>query len=297
MTKRVCLIVFFLCFHFFLQAEKKIYPFSPDPIDVVIVSHPKDKDTLDDCIHGIKENCHQVRRVIVVSDTKLTDNAEWFSEHQFPFSKKSIASVAAHGDKKRAQAFLKKKNHGGVGWYFQQLLKLYSPFVIPKISSNVLVVDADTIFLNPVSFQNESLGGLFCVSFAPGKQAYFEHAQRLVPGYERIYPEVYSVCHHMLFQKPILKDLFKTVKKHHHLPFWKAFCRIIDIEGRRGASEYEIYYNYALRHTDQVQIRGLTWSNSAYLSDRPFYQRDGYHFVSFHTYMRGKWPSIYGNTQ
>lgn len=299
MYKRFLLILFILCFHTLLQAEKnppakKNYRLLNDPIDVVIVSHPKDTETLDLCINGIRENGQNVRRVIVVSETKLTENAEWFDEAKFPFTKGDIAYVIGRGDKKKSEKFFKKSNRGA-GWYLQQLLKLYSPFVIPGISSNVLVVDADTIFLNPVKFLNGSNGGLFCISYTPGKEPYFKHAERLVPDYERIYPDVYSVCHHMLFQKPILKELFKTVEKHHQCDFWVAFCSAVDTGGKKGASEYEIYYNYALRHTDQVQIRELIWANSAHLSDWPYYKRDGYHFVSFHTYMKGKWPSIYAN--
>ncbi len=281
-----------------LQAEKKedrkqIYAFGQNPIDVVIVSHPKDKITLDFCVKGIRENGKNVRRVIVVSSEKLTDNAEWFDEKKFPFTKGEVALAIGRGSKSRSTDFFERTNRGA-GWYYQQLLKLYSPFVIPKISSNVLVLDADTVFMNPVDFVNAQGGGLFCVSHFVGKEAYFKHAERLVPGYKRIYPEVYSVCHHMLFQMPILKDLFKTVEKDHRKDFWVAFCHAVDIKAnKKGASEYEIYYNYALRHTDQVALRDLMWANSSHLSDLPYYQRDGYHFVSFHTYMKGKWPSAY----
>ncbi|CAF24305.1 DUF6492 family protein [Candidatus Protochlamydia amoebophila] len=299
MNKRLLYILFFMCINIFLYAEKKdplkkIYPLKADPIDVVIVSHPKDRNTLDYCIQGIKDNGALIRRVIVVSETKLTDCAEWFDEHQFPFSKDTITKVIGRGDKKKAETFFKKTGRGA-GWYFQQLLKLYSAFVIPDISSNVLVIDADTLFMNPVSFINERQGGLFCVSPFPGKKPYFRHAEKLLPDYQRIYPEVYSVCHHMLFQKPILKEMFKTVENYHKKAFWIAFCNCVDVEAeKKGASEYEIYYNYALRHTDQVQIRPLIWANSAHLADWAYYKRDGYHFVSFHTYMIGKWPSIYG---
>jgi hypothetical protein len=298
MGKRFIYFLLSLCLTVCLYAEKKDLPkrhykLKADPIDVVIVSHPKDRNTLDYCIQGIKTHGASIRRVIVISEIKLTDCAEWFDERQFPFNKESITKVIGRGDKKKAEIFFKKTGRAA-GWYFQQLLKLYSSFVIPNISSNVLVIDADTIFLNPVSFLNDVNGGLFCTSPFQGKEAYFKHAEKLVPNYQRIYPEVYSVCHHMLFQKPILKDLFKTVEKYHQMPFWKAFCKCVDVEAKKkGASEYEIYYNYALRHTNQVQLRPLIWANSAHLADWHFYQRDGYHFVSFHTYMLGKWPSPY----
>lgn len=286
MTTLSIILSLFLCMTTFLQSEEKtIYRLTNDPIDVVIVSHAKDKNTLDLCIEGIKENCAQIRRIIVVSAKKLSKNAEWFNEKNFPFSLDDIALEIGRGDQATADKIFKGRTRKP-GWYYQQLLKLYAPFIIPRISSNVLVIDADTIFLNPVTFLNPSHGGLFCVNHHPPMAHYFAHAERLVPDYKRIYPEVYSVCHHMLFQKPILKDLFKTVENHHQMEFWKAFCRCVSLEGRKGASEYEIYYNFALKHTGQVELRELQWVNSGEPNRMNEYKAIGYHFVAFHTYMR-----------
>lgn len=282
------LILFFVCFNLFVEAGEyppTHYDLTNDPIDVVFVSHPKDQETLDDCIDGIRKNCSQVRRVIVVSSVKLSDKAEWFDEKNFPFSIDDVALAIGRGDKKKSDSFFRNHNRGP-GWYFQQLLKLYSPFIIPDISSNVLIIDADTIFMNPVEFLNEQFGGLFCVSHLRAKTRYIKHAQRLVPGYKRIYPEVYSVCHHMLFQRPILEDLFATVEEYHKTAFWNAFCFCVNLHARKGASEYEIYYNYALTHTDQVALRELKWTNSARLNEKDQFKKAGYHFVSFHTYLR-----------
>lgn len=291
MINRMFFLLLVLCLNSLGYAKasdqaKIHYELIDDPIDVVIVCHPKDKVTLDDCIDGIKENCNKVRRVIVVSSEKLTDKAEWFDEHQFPFDKKKIALTISRGDKARAEKFFHGK-HRSPGWYFQQLLKLYSPFMIPGISSNVLILDADTIFMNPVEFLNESFGGLFCYSSSEeAKPAYFQHAARLIPGYKKIYPKVYSVCHHMLFQKPVLEDLFRTVEQYHEVPFWKAFCLCVDLRKNKGASEYEIYYNFALNHTDQVALRKLKWTNSSDIYLKNEFKAKGYHFVAFHTYLR-----------
>lgn len=261
------------------------YPLTHDPIDVVIVTHPKDKKTLDDCIDGLKKNCNEIGRVIVVSAVKLTDKAEWFNENQFPFNKEDVALAIVRGDKTKLSKFF-HRSHRSPGWYYQQLLKLYSPFMISNISPNVLIIDSDTIFMNHVEFLNESNGALFCPSPKEGYSSYFEHAQRLVPGYERVYSDVYSVCHHMIFQKPILDDLFQTVEAHHGVPFWVAFCSCVDLKSNRGASEFEIYYNFALRNTEQVRLRELKWAESSHLSKKHDFQRKGYHFVSFHTYLR-----------
>lgn len=284
MKSRFILAFLFLCFSCFLYGEKKHYHLTNDLIDVVIVSHPKDQGTLDDCIKGIRENCSNIRRVIVVSSVKLTDQAEWFDEKNFPFNKEQIVYLIRRGDKKKIESFNK---HCSAGWYLQQLLKLYASFVIPNISPNVLIIDADTIFMNPVEFLNEMNGGLFCVRNKEGREIYLKHAERLVPGYQRI-PGLYSVSHHMLFQRAILRDLFQTVEQCHRTTFWRAFCFCVEPHTCRGASEYEIYYNFAVNHTDQVGMRQLKWQNSGDLHKKEQFKNEGYHFVAFHTYMRKK---------
>lgn len=285
-----------VCLNLFAHADewisKKIqYSLIDEPIDVVIVSHPKDKEVIPRCIKGVRKYCKNVRRVIVVSTEKLTDEAEWFDEKLFPFSYKEVELAVGGGTQKKADKFFGQHNRGP-GWYLQQLLKLYSAFVIPDISSNVLIVDADVVFLKPVKFMNKSLGGLFCVSQIEPKKLYIQHAERLVPSYKRILPQYYSVCHHMLFQRPILEDLFQQVEDYHQKPFWKAFCNCVKFHRKKNGSEYEIYFNFALRHTDQVEIRELKWINSGDFSLKKKFKREGYDFVAFQSYLIDKGVTI-----
>ncbi|MFI0434183.1 MAG: DUF6492 family protein [Parachlamydiaceae bacterium] len=296
MINPLFLLSLFLSFHLFVHGErhtetdketpKKHYNLTDEDIDVVIVAHPKDIETLDLCIKGIKENCKRVRRVIVVSEKKLTDEAEWFDEKLYPFSLDDVMMAIAKGDRKKGEKYFRHSNRG-CGWFLQQLLKLGAPFVIPHISSNVLVIDADTIFMNPVDFLNKRKGGLFAFSRIEPKERYLRHADRLLPDYKRVHTEVYSVCHHMLFQRAILEDLFDVVEKHHQVPFWVAFCSCVDLnEDKVAASEYEIYFSFAFNHTDQVGLRELKWTNSAYLNKMDLFKRNRYDYVSFHSYAR-----------
>ena len=106
-------------------------------IDIVIPAHQKDLATLDYSIAGIRKNIVGVRRIIVVSKEKYTDQAEWFNEALYPFSFKEISDLVGGSN---------------VGWNYQQLLKLYAVLVIPDISENVLIVDSDTVFYRKVKF-------------------------------------------------------------------------------------------------------------------------------------------------
>jgi hypothetical protein len=266
--------------------EKVRYNLGKDPVDVVIPSLEKDLPTLELCIEGIRKHGENVRRIIVVSDKKLTDKAEWFDEAQFPFSKSDIALAIFHGDHEKAQEFMRSPCTR-VGWIFAQCVKLYAAVVIPGISSNVLIIDSDTVFLNLVSFIGKSGGGLY----NPGTEChmpYFHHMNRLLPGLRRIFPQYSGISHHILIQRPILEDLFARIKVHHNREAWRAICACIDLKELYGSAcaDYEIYFAFAFDRTDQVQLRFLKWANSGCISDRHRYQSNGYHFASFHTYMR-----------
>lgn len=275
--------------HAQILAQKE-YLFTDEPIDVVIPSIKKDLRTLDLCIAGIKENCSRVRRVIVVSDNKLTDKAEWFNENMYPFSKKQVALCLCQMDKKKAKKLLKKKPNW-VGWYYQQLLKLYAPFVIPGISSNVLILDSDSIFLNPVEFLNEANAGMY----HPGNEcieSYYVHARKFLPGFTRLNPAYSGISHHMLFQKCVLEDLFNTVTEYHQKEFWKAFCLCADPDDlfTQGASEYEIYFNFLFSRSTQPTIRFLKHKNVFTFARRipniDHYKQEGFHYGSFHMVKR-----------
>lgn len=277
-------LIFFCLPLFALHA--KTYPLTNEPIDVVIPCREKDKEVLDLCIEGIKRAA-DVRRIIVISSKRLSDKAEWFDEKEFPFSKSLVSIALNHGNYFKAKEY-QKSPLTKVGWYYQQLLKLYSPLVIPGISSNVLLLDADTIFLNPVVFLNNKNGSLFNDSAHEYNDLYFAHMERLLPGLTRQIPTVSGISHHMLIQKPIVLDLITQVEELHEAPFWEVFCRAVKPSHiyESGASEYEIYFNFALKNTSQVSLRTLKFANVNSLSTMSKMRRQGYHFISYHWYLR-----------
>ena len=259
------------------------YIFYNDPIDVVIPCTNKDLPSLNLCINGIRKNGKNIRRIIVVSANKLTDIAEWFNESLYPFSKYDVA-YEIFGNKKQATLYQNTPGNR-LGWIYQQLLKLYAPFVIPNISSNVLILDADTIFLNPVEFLGRNHAGLLNIG-TEYHLPYFEHGARLLPGFRRLFREYSGVSHHMLFQKSVLKDLFKCIELANHDKPWRCFCHCIDrtFLFSSSASEYELYFNFSLSRTNQLQIRSLKWENISDITLLEQYRDAGYTYVSCHKY-------------
>lgn len=259
--------------------KKTTYSLSKEPIDVVIPCIHKDLYSLEHCIAGIKKNGKNIRRVIVVSPERLSDSAEWFDENLFPFSKKDLAIEIFQGDEIRAKEFLQTPR-SRIGWVFQQFLKFYAPFAIPGISSNVLILDADVVFLNPVTFQNKSRGPHF-IPATEYERAYFDHAARLLPWLRRVYPSHSGVSHHMLFQRPILEDLFSLIKLQHGVEPWRAICRCIDLAALPWScmSEYEIYFNFVFLRTEQAALNHTQWTMVPNLHNISSYQRQGQAFV------------------
>lgn len=254
-------------------------------IDVVIPVCQKDIRTLDYVIDGIKKYGIDVRRVIVVSDKKYTDKAEWFDENLYPFSKNDIA--------KRINTLL-PSNHSYKGerngWIYQQFLKLYAPFIIPGIANNVLVLDADTIFLNTVAFIDQDGYALYNVGTEYHKP-YFEHASKLLRDKQikKMFYLYSGICHHMLFQKPVLEDLFTEIRKTHNMEPWQALISCINPDhlARSCMSEYEIYFNFVFSHNYKAKIRKLAWKNCTLSLDKiKKCQECGFHYISCHSYLQ-----------
>lgn len=271
------------------SAEKKIYALTTEPIDVVIpVAEKKDVETLEACIDGIKQYGAGVREVYVISSKQYTNKAYWIDEQIFPFTKLDIAHEL-FGSLDQAHFYLKQPKNR-IGWIYQQLLKLYAPFVIPGISSNVLLLDADTIFLNPVSFLTEKGEPLFNIGCEYWKP-YSRHGKRLLPTWKRMFPAFSGITHHMLIQKEVLIDLFNRIENLHETQCWMVLIQCINIEHvfkHPGSclSEYEIYFNFMVDATDQAHIRELKWKNSPHLHDLDEFKKEGYHYVSCHAHMR-----------
>ena len=194
------IILIIACFSTLSFAKE--YSFSHDPIDIVIPCHEKDLPTLDLVIEGAR-NVVNHRRIIIISERKFTDKAEWFDERNFPFDKQSIALEMFNGDYGQAYNYI-NSSKSRIGWIYQQFLKLFASFIIPNISSNVLIIDADTIFLRPVTFQDPSGAALF----NPGTEynpPYFVHGAKVLHGFRKVFQQYSGISHHMLFQRSILE--------------------------------------------------------------------------------------------
>lgn len=268
--------------------DKVTYSFALDTPDVVIPCHEKDQYKLDTVISCIKKYVPH-RRIIVVASKRLIESAEWFDEALFPFTKKDIV-MNMFEKQEDAERFMESRNFSRVGWILQQLIKLYSPLVIPDISPNVLIVDADLIFLKPTHFMQPSGAAIFDTA-SEFHHPYFEHGSRLIPGFRRVNHQHSGVIHHILLQRCVLLDFFNIIQEHHKLEPWKAICKCIDPRHVHPLgscmSEYELYFNFCLLRSNQFSLRTPRWYNYAHFATSIIksYQQSGYDFIACHTYI------------
>jgi hypothetical protein len=240
--------------------------------DAVVCCHSKDFMTLPLCVAKLRKNVQGVDTIYIISNTNPNvTGTQWLPETDFPFTLKEVMQYVPA---ERA------------GWYLQQLLKFYSVFKTHH--PTVLIVDADTLFLNPITMVENGV----CL-YAYGKEyhlPYFEQMKRLHPSLYKVKP-MSGICHHMMIERLKVNSLFLLVELYHGMPFWKAF--LVSAKGinktapSSGASEYEIYFNYILANfPNDIAIRPLKWKNSAFLKDIEQDEKKGYTYVSYHSYLR-----------
>lgn len=240
--------------------------------DIVICVGPNDLSVINEQIKYTKKNILNYNKIYLIScDPNLNINdTTTIDEKTFPFSLDNVKEII--------------KSDTRCGWYYQQLLKMYAPFVIDNLLNRVLVLDSDTYFLKPTNFVSADGKCLYAYG-AEYNIPYFNHMQKLHPNLKKIV-NVSGICHHMMFEKQYLYQLIAGIEQYHIKPFFNCFLECVEPSdwNGSGASEYEIYFNFVLQnYSNNVQIRPLNWKNT---SDINVLNNSEYDYVSYHWYLR-----------
>ena len=237
--------------------------------DIVICSCKKDQQVLQKCLLSIKKYIKNYRRIIVVSSEPLTniDGVEWFDESKYPFSKKDLYDNMYNiiPDKVR------RKKLG----YINQLLKLYAHYIIPNLTDDILIIDSDIIFIKDTSFfdiennsDNDTLKIIpkygFNYMYPNGWTIYQNHFKKLHPTFHNFNKS--GICHHIIYNKYIIFELFNLIEKFHGKKFWKIYLNLMDNRPNMIHSEpanCELYYNYISKfHNGSFILRKIKWIES-----------------------------------
>jgi len=223
-------------------------------IDIIIPAHKKDINTLDLCIKYAKKNIKYANNVYVISKTKLTDLAIWYPENKLPFS--FIDVINKIGD------------HWKTGWYYADILQGCAPCLIPNTEKYVLMLDADTIFLKPVTLLDKFGRTLFNTSLTDGTVVYNEYMRLMIPNLQKQIKES-GITHFILVNKDIMYQMINHIQHKHGKKFWNAALdtvqkkyetlennNIKDCAGKMA--NYELYFNYAYKyHRNLIGIKKL----------------------------------------
>jgi hypothetical protein len=228
------------------------YPLTADPIDAVITCSERDRQYIDLCVQGIRANVKNIRRIIVVSAAPYTNEAEWFDPKKYPFTDTAILEeiFKFNSDRlaSRRYRYLPRNQFESI---YQQLLQLYSHLAIPNLSSNVLAIDARTIYINPVEWMAEN-----------GEPVM--HPDPADPNYAflaRVLPDLLSTHgfknEHLstpLLQRPVVEDLLGILAEFHQIDSWRGICRSLSssyLFGKPPLSSSELYHRFMMLRTDQ----------------------------------------------
>jgi len=242
--------------------------------DIVICVGPNDYNIINESINCNMKNIVGFRNIYIITPAPssiniINNNIKVINENIFPFNINELKKKFG-------------KNNNRVGWYLQQLLKLYSGNIIEGVMDNYLVIDSDTFFLKPISFIKDNKY-ILTLGYEYHKP-YFEHMNKLNDELKKTSP--YSgISHHFIFNKILINEMFNFIEnKHNSIPFWKIFIDNVKTNEMSGASEYEIYFTYLLlKHRDRIILRELVWDNITNLSQ---INKKDYDYVSLHWYKR-----------
>ena len=240
--------------------------------DVLIVFHEKDLPILPYCVASVKQHAVGAETIYVVSEKNPdVEGVVWIDESTAPFTKSQVGETIQYPPR--------------VGWYYQQLLKLYGYRYLPTQKRHLLFLDSDTIFKKRITFFNHE--GKICFGFTDENiTPYYVHMGRLIPGLTKQKPEYSGICHHMLTRRDHMEEILKTVEQTHGKEAWRAMLELVEEEDwpKSGMAEYEIYFNFCLqRHGDMYALRPLRLENLGNFGE---FARSDADIVSLHEYAR-----------
>ena len=215
---------------------KRIY-LSEMPIDVIIPAIERDLEILSYTIDGVRKNVkHPISKIIIVSPAseKLQ---ELCSEKECVFvNERSLLDIDPKSINLIIQGIDRSK------WIYQQFLKWSGDRITSE--THYLVVDADTVFIRPQSFEHN---GNVIFNFSDEYHwPYFEIYKRILR--ETVKCPVSFTSHQMLFENNKLKELKKKLEEINGCIWYEAILKKLDRNENSGSSDYETYGQYVFSH-------------------------------------------------
>jgi Family of unknown function (DUF6492) len=262
-------------------------------LDAVVLTTGKDSLVFERSIASCLKHLLDVRTYYVITpnvDTlqkkygsKYGNRVKFVGESGFPFNGANISEVMYQSVKDAGKYPLDGKTpfegamYGKIGWFLQQLLKLYAGRVLNL--GDYILLDSDLVWFRDVRFLAECNATSRSFYYASSCQYHPSYMNTLGPisGVGPVESKIHrsGIVHHMVLVKHVLEGLFAdSEKRHNGMPFWNV---LVNVSAREmtcraprlaicGAgstlSEYELYFNYArAKFPETVKLRPLFWTN------------------------------------
>jgi hypothetical protein len=253
-----------------------------DLIDVVIPAHPKDFVVFRHGLRALLRHVSPIRRVIVVAPQRFEardPRVQWIAEPSDDVlpTPQTLAARWPAGSPAVARA----------GWLYQQLLKVGANAYIDDLSDTYLVLDADVLFLRPVTFD-----------MSPGKRMRYSLAVEHVPEYANAYERLIGrrpptdssfTAHHMIADRELVAEMTAEIEDRAGVSWSDAFVNAVDPSQHSSFSEWCTYSWWVLdRHPELAEHRQLFWHDARAvpnLVDRARLAAD-FDFVAAHAWKR-----------
>ncbi len=250
------------------------------PLDLVIVTIDKDFPIMPETVAAVRANLrHPINKIFMVSRDSAAAR-----ELSAKLGCVFIDETSYLPVKKEDLDFVVQGWHRG-GWILQQLLKFGADNFVT--TENFLVLESDTVLLNPVGFIEG--GKLVFGASQEWNPPYFEAFFRLF-GFRIKYPLSYIV-QMMIFNVPLLKECKNEMEVRHKKPWYEAYASVVDRAELSSIADYEnyahwVYCKYPSRVVNKV-FYNVGLSRKFFGPWQALKAKYGhkYNSVSFHSYL------------
>lgn len=249
--------------------------------DVVTTLHKKDLENYRKYLSTNKKFLNNSNKFFYISEKKNDTIIDSYhiKENKFPFSKKDIHDY-----------LIKYIPEERIGWYYQQLLKLYIFKIKHTLKDYVLILDADIIFLKSFYPHKNNKPNLYYID----KNIYKPYIYSIIYllQYKNINSNTSYVCHHMLFKKNILNNLLDDIEQKFKKPAWKSIVDSVILYVRNFKykislfSEYELYANYVKNNYQNFYNYKKINFLDTNLSKFNWKDKKNYKFIGNHSWIR-----------
>ncbi|MFC3883487.1 DUF6492 family protein [Bacillus songklensis] len=232
------------------QLDHSLFEFNPTPLDLVIPVLEKDLDVLPYVVNSARSKIlHPIDEIYIVSPNNklirefcLHHSCKFIDEDTIlPITKHDIDYTVPPGWKWEGITYDEPKNRSG--WLFQQFIKLSGDHLCSN--NYYLVLDSDTVFLQPHVFIFDNKEVLYCPDVKGTHRPIFK-LLKLLLGHKAVAP-VSLISHHMLFHSPKVRLLKEKIEKRFNKPWYQVILDHIDKTDIFSFSEFETYGNFLLK--------------------------------------------------